>query len=793
MRITNRHEFTRIVTNSIRLALAAFAVLLSVCVRAADGAAIRIAEATFELSVSQVSDRTVRIDLSPLDEQRTPRPDPKSDVFVPFQVIEKLRIRELSAAKGVQVGQFHLAIKPAPLTLTLTRADGKLVQECIVDPKDGSILFHTDAPVLGLGEGRQQFDRRGYFYNFINGQTTFLATHGATMPVPFLIGTDGWSMFIHNPPPAPKDPREANQPWGQFDLRGDHAGPPPDRNTPVAAQLTPPDPLPTRGRFIPRQQTLGQAPIHLYLSSLDQPADAIAEFVRLFGHPVMPPKWALGYIQSHRSLASPAEPIEIAKTFRKKQIPCDALIYLGSGYTNDQAGQSGWNTGHGSLAFNPRIFDKPQEMIEELHAMNFKIILHVNAAPPGLYGDSINNRSDDPLHISNYWAKHVPLVKMGIDGWWPDDGDNLPIEARLARQKLYHEGSLRDRPNERPWSLNRNGYAGTARYGAWVWSGDVQSRWQTLANHIATGLNFSLSVSPFWGTDTGGFFLPTTKEYTGELYTRWFQFSAFTPLFRSHGRSWHLHLPWGWNLGETGPREMGNNDLYPPDSELHNAQVEPICKSFVELRYRLMPYNYTLVREACDTGMPLMRAMWLHYPMDAQALKLADEYLWGRDLLIAPVVEKGASSRRVYLPMGDWFDWWTGEKVAGAKWIDRKVDLATMPIYVRAGAIIPLDPVRQYTAQQVDEPTAIRIYPGANGAFTLYDDDGHTLAYQSGRDAVWIKFHWDDANRRLIIERDERMKQWSGGSRAFSVKAVDRQGEQKRVEFRGERIEVAIQ
>ena len=142
---------------------------------------------------------------------------------------------------------------------------------------------------------------------------------------------------------------------------------------------------------------------------------------------------------------------------------------------------------------------------------------------------------------------------MGVDGWWPDDGDNLPIEARLARHRLYYEGSLKDRPNVRPWSLNRNGYAGAARYGAWIWSGDVQSRWVTLANHIPVGLNFSLSVSPFWGSDTGGFFLAPRNEYTGELYVRWFQFSAFNPLFRSHGRNWHLHLPWGWNTGPDRP------------------------------------------------------------------------------------------------------------------------------------------------------------------------------------------------------------------------------------------------
>ena len=142
-----------------------------------------------------------------------------------------------------------------------------------------------------------------------------------------------------------------------------------------------------------------------------------------------------------------------------------------------------------------------------------------------------------------------------------------------------------------------------------------------------------------------------------------------------------------------------------------------------------------------------MRAMWLHYPKDEQATKLGDQYLWGRDLLIAPVVEKDAKTRRVYLPAGAWYDWWTGEQLAGGRWIDRPVDLATLPIYARAGAIIPLDPVRQFTGQQVNEPTTLSIYPGADGSFTLYDDDGNSMGYQNGSDAktTWITARWDDA------------------------------------------------
>ena len=356
---------------------------------------------------------------------------------------------------------------------------------------------------------------------------------------------------------------------------------------------------------------------------------------------------------------------------------------------------------------------------------------------------------------------------------------------------MYYEGPLADRPNVRPWDLQRNGCVGIAQYGGWIWSGDISSSWKTLAAQVEVGLNSSLSISPFWGTDIGGFYPSRDREYTGELYTRWFQFGAFCPLFRSHGRTWHLHLPWGWNTGETGPVESRPT---PDPSELHNAQVEPICRQYLNLRYQLMPYTYTITREAHDTGMPLMRALWLQYPHDPEAVKLGEEYLWGRDLLIAPIVEKSAKSRRLYLPKGMWFDWWTGERLEGGQWIRRPVDLATMPIYVRAGAIIPLDPVRQYISQSVTEPTTLRVYPGADGEFTLYDDDGQSLDYLKDSDTktLWLRLRWDDVTRRLTLQPDPRMKSRPGGSRTFSIEIAGSDAKPRQVEFNGEPMTINL-
>jgi alpha-glucosidase/alpha-D-xyloside xylohydrolase len=456
------------------------------------------------------------------------------------------------------------------------------------------------------------------------------------------------------------------------------------------------------------------------------------------------------------------------------------LIYLGTGYCSN-----GWNTGHGSVAFNTNAF--VPENIKALHDENFKIVLHVNRAPRNLFGASITESSDSRLHIRNYWARHRDTFALGVDGWWPDDGDELPLEARLTRHRCYYEGPLQDRPNVRPWSLHRTGYAGSQRYGGWIWSGDTDGKWETLAAHVSIGLNHGLSLTPFWGSDTGGFY--PTRELTGELYTRWFQFSAFCASFRSHGRTWKLRLPWGWNTGEYGPIENNTNV---DRAELRNPDVEPICRKYLELRYRLLPYNYTLAREACDTGLPMMRALWLHYSDDAEAVKLGTEYLWGRDLLVAPVIEKGAKSRRLYLPAGQWYDWWTNEKLEGKRWIERPVDLATLPLYARAGAIIPLDPVRQYTAQPVAEPTTLRVFPGASGASKLYDDDGQSLGYRDGSDSklVFINLNWEDSGRRLTLEPGT--KKWPGGARQFKVEVVGSNAQPKQFEFRGEKLDLSL-
>ncbi|PYR73820.1 MAG: hypothetical protein DMF86_19625 [Acidobacteria bacterium] len=260
---------------------------------------------------------------------------------------------------------------------------------------------------------------------------------------------------------------------------------------------------------------------------------------------------------------------------REKKLPCDALIYLGTDFT-----PSGWNTHNGEFTWNAANFPDPKRAIEELHALHYRVVLHIviegrhltgtakdacNGAEPS--GRTPDNRWPDERSVGCYWPYHKPLFDLSIDGWWPDQGDGLDAPSRLNRIRMYWEGSQVWRAGDRPFALHRNGAPGMQRYGAFLWSGDVQSTWKTLETHVPVAINTGLSGIPFWGTDIGGF-IPTA-EFTGELFVRWFQFGAFCPLFRSHGRHWHLHLPWGWNDGDGGPPETPVFKADP--SELHNT------------------------------------------------------------------------------------------------------------------------------------------------------------------------------------------------------------------------------
>ena len=699
-----------------------------------------------QLDIRTAGEQSIRITLKPVTfNENYPYTPAVVERTFPAPVIS---LRELSKPVKKKIGNFIVAISPSPLTIAITNANGETVQNLVFD-EDGNLTFRTnDQPVLGMGEGGPkpqhgipwrtqaiQFDRRGALDSM---QPRWQAdAYGSRNPVAMLVGTDGWGLFVATP-------------WVMVDLREKEKGifiPWKPSGSEIVPQNQRNQQL-NQGKGIHPVDKFVPGLYDLFVFDTHDPAKFMKDFSLITGPAVLPPKWALGYMQSHRTLEDDEQMTGIIDSFRIKKIPVDAVIYLGTGFT-----PRGWNKQQPSFEFNPDVFKRePKEVLAEMHAKNVKVVVHMVPLDrdqlPTLHGNIPAKQGEklDSGHIKNYWQQHVGLVKTGVDAFWPDEGDWFDLFERVKRHQLYYQGHLSANPTLRPWSLQRNGYPGIAQWGGWVWSGDTESSWKTLEAQVAVGINYSLSIGPYWGSDIGGFY--PNEELTGELYARWFQFGAFCGSFRSHGRTWWTRLPWGWGLSDLGPLE-GNR--YPLKSELNNPAIEPVIKKYAELRYQLMPYTYTLAWEARHSGMPLMRAMWLHYPDDEKAKGMGSQYLWGRDLLIAPVFEKAAASREVYLPKGDWYDWWTNKKESGGQSVIRSVDLSTMPIYVRAGAVIPVDPIRQYTNEAVNEPTTLKIYQGANGLYTLYEDDGISQDYLKKK-GTWTNITWNDKEKKLTIQ-----------------------------------------
>ena len=669
-----------------------------------------------------------------------------------------MKISSLTKPVSGSVGSFTVEVSPAPLTVTVKDNGDEIVQRITFLP-DGRVSFMVDdKPVLGMGEGGPrmgkdwkkeeiEFDRRGRLHEMVPRWQS--NAYGSRNPVAFLIGTGGWGIYMPSP-------------WVQVDLRDTQTG----YFIPWEPPVLKSDSAEHRREYVRLVQ--GRPPVDHIITGLydlfvfdgDEPADLMKDVSLVAGPAVLPPKYAMGYMQSHRTLEDETQMIDIVSTFREKRIPIDAVIYLGTGFC-----PRGWNKEQPSFEFNPEVFHRaPEEVIKDLHDLNVKVITHIvpwdRDSLPTLHGSIPPGKGDevDEGHLLPYWNQHLDLVRTGIDAWWPDEGDWFNLHERINRHRLYYEGPIHTQPDIRPWSLHRNGHLGVAQWGGWVWSGDTESSWKTLEGQIAVGINHSLSLSPFWGSDIGGFY--PRNERTGEMYARWFQFGAFCPSFRSHGRTWWTILPWGWGLSEMGPREDNNRnvparntEMYNPSpDELNNPEIEPVCRKYAELRYRLLSYNYTLAWEARQTGLPMMRAMWIHYPGEINALGKGDQYLWGRDMLIAPVYEPGARQRVVYLPEGKWYDWFTNNLIGGGRDYTRQVDLETMPIFVRAGAIIPIDPLRQYVSEEVEDDLTFRIYTGADGDYTLYEDDGISNDYLEGKGYNIIIFRWNDASRTFEID-----------------------------------------
>ncbi len=481
------------------------------------------------------------------------------------------------------------------------------------------------------------------------------------------------------------------------------------------------------------------------------PKEVVEQFTQLVGRVPLPPLFALGYQQCRYSYYPESQVREIAAQFRKRKIPAD-VIYLDIDYQQDNR----------PFTVNRERFPNFEGMIKDLGQEGFKVVtitdLHLAKLPgyrpydEGIKSDSFVKNPDGSVYVGKVWpgdsvfpdftreevrrwwgTLYTDFVKDGIRGFWNDMNEpsvflvpskTMPldvvhsVEGRKTDHREIHnvfgmenaratyEGMLRLQPNQRPFVLTRAAYAGTQRYAA-TWTGDNSATWNHLRISIPQLINLGLSGYSFVGADIGGF----NGSPTPELLTRWMELGAFNPVYRNHAaKGTRFREPW-----------------------VDGPEHEAIRKRYIETRYRLLPYIYTSIEETSRTGVPLMRPLFLEFP-DQTGLALNDEeFMFGDDLLVAPQVWDFVDKYSVTLPKGDWYEYWSGKKVEGGRSVQVEPSLDVLPVYVRAGSIIPQQPVVQNTGEVPVGPLVLRVYPGPKCVGSLYADDGNTLAYQQGQ------------------------------------------------------------
>nr|WP_314898099.1 TIM-barrel domain-containing protein [uncultured Flavobacterium sp.] len=484
----------------------------------------------------------------------------------------------------------------------------------------------------------------------------------------------------------------------------------------------------------------------------------IQNYIALTGKPIMPPKWALGFSQCRGNYTQEAQAREIAAEFRKRQIPCD-IIYQ----------DIGWVEGLQDFDWKKSNYENPKQMVKELGDLGFKMIVsqdpvisQVNkkqweeANSNGYFTTDIRTGKSYDMpwpwggncgvvdftkpEVADWWGNYQQKpLNDGVRGFWTDMGepawsneeatDRLNMKHNLGMHNEIHnvygltwdkvvtEQFYKHNPNKRVFQMTRAAYAGLQRYTV-GWSGDsgngnnVLEGWSQFANQIPVGLSAGMGIIPFWTSDISGY-CGDIKDYDAmaELYVRWMQFGVFNPLSRAHHEGGNAVEPWVFGL-----------------------EAENITRAAIQLKYKLIPYIYTYAREAHDTGMPLMRALLLEYPNDTETYQLNGQFLFGRELLVAPVVVKGAITKEVYFPEGEWINYNDKKTVyKGGQWITVDAPLDVIPLFVKKGSIIPTMPVMQYIHEKPSYPVSLEVFPGiANkeASFLLYEDDGESRDYE---------------------------------------------------------------
>ena len=535
----------------------------------------------------------------------------------------------------------------------------------------------------------------------------------------------------------------------------------------------------------------------LYGPALDR---VIAGYRRVTGRAAMPPRYAFGYWQSRNRYETSQQSLEAVDEFRRRQIPVDVIVQDWMYWKSDQ-----W----GSHEADPARFPDVPGWIRAIHDRHARLLISVwgKFYPNTRNAEAMRSRGflyQVPLRDSVrdwlgyrytfydafnpdarrlFWEQlRSALFDQGVDAWWLDatEPDILPSwDLEKQREAInptalgsgarmlnaysleqvagIYEGQRQAAPDQRVAILTRSAFAGQQRYGAAIWSGDIASAWPAMRKQIAAGTGFSISGIPYWSMDIGGYWpqprfraepmAPADAEEWRELSARWTEFGALVPIFRAHGEA-----PPAREIPRIGD-----------STAAYRAMVY-----WDRLRYRLLPYVYSLAGAVTQDGGTMMRPLVMDFPSDAIARQVADQYLFGPALLVNPVTAYRARSRAVYLPRGTWYDFWTGRRLAGGRTVQADAPYDRIPVYVRAGSILPVRPELQYTDEKPADPITLLVYTGAGGRFSLYEDDGASYGYERG-EAARIPLRWDERSRTLIIGRREGSFPGMLARRSFQV------------------------
>ncbi|MCL4510346.1 MAG: DUF5110 domain-containing protein [Bacteroidetes bacterium] len=477
-------------------------------------------------------------------------------------------------------------------------------------------------------------------------------------------------------------------------------------------------------------------------------SDVLSDYTWLTGRAPLLPKWAYGYIQSKFGYRNVTDATQMIQRMRNDSIPCDAIIL-----------DLYWFQNMGDLTWNINSWPNPSQITSNFLSQGFKTIVitepyivqpSINFSTADADGYLAKNSSNQSYILPNWWScgcnagllditnpaaqswwwsKYYSIFSTGVSGLWTDLGeperDYSDMQFYMGPDLKIHNiydflwaktlfnGFSKSFPNERMFNLTRSGYAGIQRFGVVTWSGDVSKTFGGLAVQLPMLLNMGMSGMAYHNSDIGGF--TGNQPTTPELYTRWMEFGAFCPVMRAHGYD---------GLGGTEPWAFNST----------NPATENIVRNIIRLRYSLLPYNYTMAHETYTSGIPLSRPLILEYPGDQNVYNESSAYMWGDDFLVAPVVQSGQAVQTFYLPQGKWINFWNDEVYTGGTSVTVQAPIDEVPLFVKAGSIIPMQPVMNYTGEFPADTIMLAIYPDPNttSTFTLYEDDGKTLDYQSG-------------------------------------------------------------